>query len=339
MSGPETTCRGCAAPVAPADRFCENCGGALSDIARVAIPRPATAPPGPCADCGNDSYVDDYCGECGNLRAEPDRDVADLGGIVLVSDRGLEHARNEDAAAAGLVGPAGSRPWAAAAAVCDGVSTSSNAHTAAAAASTAGVDAMLAALAACRSGRAAVLVGLAEAARAAAGAGGADSPAGPSCTYTGAVVVPTDDGAVQISVGNVGDSRAYWVPEPPAPAERLTVDDSLSQELITAGAHEESEAVQAGAHVLTRWLGADAEAKPWADSSVLTVTAAGPGSLVLCTDGLWNYFPHADDIGRLCTGTDHAATARALIDHALRCGGHDNVTVAIIPIGGSHEFA
>ena len=56
---------------------------------------------------------------------------------------------------------------------------------------------------------------------------------------------------------------------------------------------------------------------------------------MLCTDGLWNYLPHADDIARFCTGTDDAANARALIEHALRCGGHDNVTVAVIPIGGS----
>ena len=106
MSDAQTTCRQCAAPVAPADRFCESCGSTLSDITRVAIPRPGTAPPGSCADCGNVHYVDDYCGVCGNRRAEPDRDEAELGGIVLVSDRGLEHARNEDAAAAGLVGPA-----------------------------------------------------------------------------------------------------------------------------------------------------------------------------------------------------------------------------------------
>ena len=138
---------------------------------------------------------------------------------------GLEHPRNEDAAAAGLVGPAGSRSWAAAAAVCDGVSTSSNAQTAAVAASTAagGRDA----------GRTRRLPQRAHGRtggpdRSGAGRGGRSRgglPTGPSCTYTGAVVVPTDEGAVQISVANVGDSRAYWVPEPPAPAERLTVDD------------------------------------------------------------------------------------------------------------------
>ena len=338
MSNAQPTCRQCAAPVTPADRFCESCGSTLSDITRVSLPRPGTTPPGPCVDCSNGHYVDDYCGVCGNRRAEPDRREAEVGGIALVSDRGLEHARNEDAAAAGLVGPARSRPWAAVAAVCDGVSTSNDAHTAAVAASTAGVDAMLAALAARRSGHTAVLAGLAEAARAAADAPGADSAMGPSCTYTGAVVIPIDRGVVQISVGNVGDSRAYWVPDPPAQPERLTVDDSLSQELITAGAHEASEAVQSGAHVLTRWLGADADAKPWADSSVHTMTATGPGSLVLCTDGLWNYLPHADDIARFCTGPDDAANARALVDHALDCGGHDNVTVVVIPIGENHEF-
>ena len=64
---------------------------------------------------------------------------------------------------------------------------------------------------------------------------------------------------MEITVGNVGDSRVYWLPEPPAPARCLTVDDSVAQELITAGVPADSEAVQAGAHTLTRWLGADAE--------------------------------------------------------------------------------
>src|SRR4029078_6172493 len=86
-----------------------------------------------------------------------DRDKADLGGIVLITDRGIEHARNEDAAAAGiLVGSNSQRPDAIAVAVCDGVSSSDGAHMAAVAASTAGVDAMLAALLASRKAHPAV---------------------------------------------------------------------------------------------------------------------------------------------------------------------------------------
>lgn len=334
----QTSCSRCGAPVTSADRFCESCGSAVAIIGRVAIPRAGRNPHGACPDCGNGTYADDYCTVCGTLRAECDRDQADLGGIVVITDRGLEHSRNEDAAAAGLVGSTGSRPWALAVAVCDGVSTSSEAHAAATAASTAGVEAMLAALACGSSGRASILAGLAEAARAAAAAGERDSSAGPSCTYTAAVAIPTDDGHVEISAGNVGDSRAYWLPDPPAAGVQLTVDDSVSQELIAAGAHEESDAVLAGAHVLTRWLGAEAESTPWAESSVLTVTTSGPGALLLCTDGLWNYLPTADHIAQVRKGFDAAADGRALVDHALSCGGHDNITVVIVPIGGDHAF-
>jgi serine/threonine protein phosphatase PrpC len=341
MTSQQAACPQCAVVGASADRFCESCGAALSEIRRIAVPRGREAlegPEGPCSDCGNESHVDGYCTVCGHRRAEPDRDEADLDGIVLITDRGLEHARNEDAAAAGMaVGSGAERPYAIAVAVCDGVSTSSAAHTAAVAASNAGVDAMLAALIASRKSHAAVLAGLAGAAKAAAVAA-TDPSTAPSCTYTAATVVPTPEGTVQITVGNVGDSRAYWFPEPPAPPQQLTVDDSLAQELITAGASADSEAVQRGAHTLTRWLGADAESKPWSDSSVHTITAAGPGSLLLCSDGLWNYLPDAADIARFCTGTEATAAARALVEYALQAGGHDNITVAVIPIGGLDEF-
>jgi serine/threonine protein phosphatase PrpC len=334
MTGQQAACPRCAATVRRADRFCESCGAALSEVRRVAIPRAGWTAEGPCADCGNETHTDGYCTVCGHRRAEPDRDEADLGGIVLITDRGLEHARNEDAAAAGIVADSlGERPHAIAVAVCDGVSTSVDAHAAAVAASKAGVDAMLAALATSRKARPAVLAGLADAAKAAAAAR-TDPSTAPSCTYTAATVVPTRAGTVQITVGNVGDSRAYWFPEPPAPPQQLTVDDSLAQELITAGAPADSEAVQLGAHTLTRWLGADTESKPWSESSVHTITAVGRGSLLMCTDGLWNYLPDAADIARLCTGTDARATARALVEYALCAGGQDNITVAVIPIGG-----
>jgi serine/threonine protein phosphatase PrpC len=300
------------------------------EVSRVAIPRAGQAVEGPCSDCGNSTFTDGYCTGCGHRRAEPDRDEALLGAIALITDRGLHHARNEDAAAAGIVSDA------VAVVVCDGVSTSGEAQLAAVAASKAGVDGMVTALAASKGARAAVLAGLADAAKAAVDVGlGGDSATAPSCTYTAATVVPTSEGAVEITVGNVGDSRAYWLPDPPAAARQLTVDDSVAQELMTAGAAADSELVQRGAHTLTRWLGADSEPTPWADSSVQATTVVGPGSLLLCSDGLWNYLPDPADIARFCTGTDPTAAARALTEFALKAGGHDNITVAVIPIGGT----
>lgn len=333
-------CPQCAAAVAAADRFCEGCGSPLAPVRRIAIPRHDRIPAGPCADCGNPTFDDDYCTVCGHRRTPPDRDEIDFDGMFLITDRGLEHVRNEDAAAAGILpGVTGRPPHVIAVAVCDGVSSSDDAHTAATAAAAAGVEAMLAALAASARGKSAVLAGLAAAARAAAAAGaGADPSSAPSCTYTAAAVTPDRAGGMQIAVGNVGDSRIYWIPEIKDLPTQLTIDDSLSQELMAAGAAADSAAVQRGAHTLTRWLGADADAKPWADSNVHTFTATGPGVLLLCSDGLWNYLPDAGDIARFCTGTDPAAAARALVDYALDAGGQDNVTVAVIPIGGLHEF-
>ena len=147
-------------------------------------------------------------------------------------------------------------------------------------------------------------------------------------------VLQTSAETVEIAIGNVGDSRIYWIPEPPTHARCLTVDDSVAQELISAGAAADSEAVQVGAHTLTRWLGADADATPWSDSSVRPITITGPGVLLACTDGLWNYLPDADDIARICDGHDPTAAARALVEYALSAGGQDNITVAVIPIGG-----
>jgi PPM family protein phosphatase len=336
MTAQPSTCPRCAAVVRQADRFCESCGATLADVRQVAIPRPMEDACGPCADCGNETFTDDYCTVCGHRRAEPDRDQADIGAITLITDRGIEHARNEDAAAAGIVGGT-EHPDAIAVTVSDGVSTSGDAHTASVAASKAGVDAMLAALAANRTPHAAVLAGLADAAKAAAAAQ-TDPSIAPSCTYTAATVVPTSTGTVQITVGNVGDSRAYWLPKPPAPGQQLTVDDSVAQELITAGAAADSEAVLRGAHTLTRWMGADAEAQPWSESSVHTMTPDGQGWLLLCSDGLWNYLPEAANIAQHCTGLDATEAARALTEYALAAGGEDNITVAIVPIGELHEF-
>ena len=305
MRSAVATCTECGTNVAPADGQCENCGAAPTRTRQVAVPRPA---PG---------------------RTEPDRDENRLDAIVLITDRGIEHTRNEDAAAAGTVAGA------IAAVVCDGVSTSADGQNASRAASVAGVDAMLNALAASGDLTSVMLAGLSDAARAAAGAESPDDSIPPSsCTYTAAVVVSSKADEVHIAVANVGDSRVYWLPDAPAQPQCLTVDDTLAQQLISGGIPADSPAVARGAHTLTRWFGADAEPPLFDESSISTMTTADRGALVLCSDGLHNYLPEAADIARFCHGVTPDEAARALVDYALRAGGHDNITVIIIPVGG-----
>ena len=132
MTGSDATCPQCGAAVGPLDRFCEECGAAL--VRQVAVPRAGISCEDACSGCGSERFDGDgYCTVCGQRRAEPDRDQIVLGPIVLITDRGRVHVDNEDAAAAGVVGtdrdPGSVPPMAVA--VCDGVSTSDDAHAAA----------------------------------------------------------------------------------------------------------------------------------------------------------------------------------------------------------------
>ncbi|WP_253946929.1 PP2C family protein-serine/threonine phosphatase [Mycolicibacterium rhodesiae] len=266
---------------------------------------------------------------------EPDRDEDHLDAVVLITDRGIQHTRNEDAGAAGTVAAApGTR--AVAAVVCDGVSTSSEGQDAARAASAAGVDAMVSALAASRDLTTVMMAGLTDAALAAAnaGSGGDDSLPASSCTYTAAVVVSIGD-EVHIAVANIGDSRVYWLPDSPAQPQRLTVDDTLAQDLISGGIPADSPVVERGAHTLTKWFGADADQPLFDESDVSTMTTADSGVLLLCSDGLHNYLPEAADIAQFVAGAAPTDAARALVDYAISAGGHDNITVIVIPVGGS----
>ena len=264
----------------------------------------------------------------------PDRDENQLDGIVLITDRGIEHTRNEDAGAAGVLANSGAS-YAIAAVVCDGVSTSADAQNASRAASVAGVDAMLNVLAGSGDLTSVMVAGLTDAANAAAESTSPEGLSPASCTYTAAVVVPSSDGGVQIAIANVGDSRVYWLPEPPAKPQCLTVDDTVAQQLMAAGVSPDSPAVLRGAHTLTRWFGRDADRETWDESNVYTITTTDRGAVLLCSDGLHNYLPEASDIAKFCDGTLPLEADRELVDHALRAGGHDNITVIIIPIGTS----
>jgi serine/threonine protein phosphatase PrpC len=69
------------------------------------------------------------------------------------------------------------------------------------------------------------------------------------------------------------------------------------------------------------------------EPDVRTRTLEGPGHLILCSDGLWNYFPSAHAIESLVRAAgahaDPSAIARFLVCSALAEGGGDNVSVAV----------
>ena len=84
---------------------------------------------------------------------------------------------------------------------------------------------------------------------------------------------------------NIGDSRVYWLPDG-GPAVQLTVDDSAAQQQIEAGVPRRSPRPSPQAHAITKWLGRDA---PDVTPRTGQLEITGPGWLLACSDGLWNY--------------------------------------------------
>jgi serine/threonine protein phosphatase PrpC len=131
-----------------------------------------------------------------------------------------------------------------------------------------------------------------------------------------------------ITVGWVGDSRAYWVPDAGTPGgpSCLTVDDTLAGQLGAAGVAMASDAPNAGA--LIRWLGADAaDTEPHTS----TVVPPGPGRVIVCSDGLYRYVPQPDQLADATLAGTPIDVASALVRLALQAGGQDNVTVVVLP--------
>ncbi|MGW7315703.1 protein phosphatase 2C domain-containing protein [Streptomyces sp. NPDC054865] len=279
---------------------------------------------------------DGYCEHCGHAQPrERDHLEEELGSVAAVSDRGLRHHRNEDSFAVSATAlPDGSA--ATVAIVCDGVSSASRPDEASAAAARAANEALLDALPRGAHPQEAMH----EAILAAATAVNALAPEtpgaqnAPACTLVGAVV----SGGV-LTIGWVGDSRAYWVPDDRgAMPRRLTEDDSWAAQMVAAGLMGEAEAyADVRAHAITGWLGADAyELEPHTAS----YKPDHPGVVVVCTDGLWNYAESARDMAQVLP-SDAAVrplhSAQVLVGHALDGGGHDNVTVAIVPFAAVPE--
>lgn len=337
MTDPEaatTRCPNCGAPVAAHASFCEACGHSLVPTE----PPPSTEPASgsqqtrrlgvrnsqlaTCPSCGGTIDADGYCQTCGAKAPSAADHYAEspaawVGGVC---DRGVAHARNEDAMAL----------WADAAravlVVCDGVSTSADSDVAARVAATTARDVLVGALADHPGGTdlGPAFVEAAAAANAAVVATTAPTSTNAASATLAAAVVA--DGRVHYA--NLGDSRVYFIGD--AAQLLLSVDDSLAQSFIEQGMTRTEAESLPRAHAITKWLGRDStDVVPRVGELELT----GPGWVVVCSDGLWNYASEpaelAAQLRAAATDDDATGIAARLVAWANSRGGKDNITVAL----------
>jgi len=340
VAGPPAwpTCPSCGAEVAPEDGYCEECG---SDLL-VRRSEPSAPAGGPCRtpDCAGRSFSDGYCDVCGAPEPDPrDRVERDLGVIAGVTDRGLRHSRNEDDMSFAVLGGSGEPPTVVAV-VCDGVSTSYKPETASAAAALTAREHIVLALRRGEDPQEATLGAYEEAHKAVCALPSDPTDPGNGRASTMVSVVATERG---ITVGWVGDARVYWLDQNPENSLVLTLDDSWAGRMIADGTLTEEEAFRSPlAHTILRWLGPGAPEEP---ANLRVFLPDGPGIVLACSDGLWNYVPDAADLARLAAdgfgGLLPAAAAMTAV--ALEGGGHDNITAVLaawpprVPDAGGSE--
>jgi PPM family protein phosphatase len=315
-------CPSCNATLNADDRFCEECGTAIA--VATALVSTTTS----CTQCGAPPQQIDpegYCMVCGvrNLKAVDRRTIVLSDYLAGASDPGCRYHHNEDALMLKTTVDDAHIML-----VCDGVSSSGAAELASQFAVNHTCETVEAALQKGEIAETAWINAIAsthqQLIQVASGAAPGKEP--PSTTLVGAVVQ-----GQQVTLAWVGDSRAYWLDA--TAAKCLTADHSWMNAVVAAGEMTLAEAEKSSqAHAITRWIGADAsteDAKP----SIAQFTIPGPGQLILCSDGLWNYAAAASQLAAIVPTHGNALSiAQSLVEQARQCGGHDNITVAILQI-------
>ena len=357
------TCPRCGEEVPDGANFCEACGTQLGEVTEqqahtgLKVEGPDSSPISrpthlltdtgepptrrPCTECGGVVGEDLYCEQCGT-KAPSEREhyrETPAPWVAGVCDRGARRTRNEDAIATVASEAQGER---CVLVVLDGVSSSIDSDVASLAGARAARDVLRMptghGLGTPESREAAVRKALTDAAAAAQGAivahtaSETESPA--SATFTCVLVEAEPEGPV-LWHANIGDSRAYWVPDS-GPALQLTRDDSAAEALISAGMEAEAAHRSSQAHAITRWLGRDSEdVVPTIGRLALTED----GWALVCSDGLWNYAPTPAELATQVHAAGRAhpddveQVALELVQWAVQAGGDDNISVAIARMG------
>lgn len=289
-------CEKCGANVNTGDNFCEECGASLKGAAQKTTPGEAAFPQ-------SDSVTYDR-------------------NLAVVTNIGRRHVKNEDAGSVMKL-PGGEEVLI----VSDGVSSS---H-AATSASRMAIDVIKERLLKYGSSSRDMVVSAIHAANAAIKAlpyeNREDGIYGPEAT----VVVAMVSGNTA-TLGWVGDSRAYIITR--EEQRPLTVDDSWIEMVVADGSMTREEASRDKlAHCVTQVLGMHDQ-----DIEVHTTECELKKGeiLLLCSDGLWNYFQDGNALSKAITAfginSDASCICEYLVGLANSAGGHDNITAAMLRI-------
>ena len=320
-------CPNCSYDVASNDRFCAECGTKLTAVT------PAAAV-GACSVTGNPCQADDegFCKDCGKrihalstrtskaraLRSHCEDSVGEH--LALVCDIGQKHKINEDAGCIAVRADA-----AAILVVADGVSSSWNAQAASMAAVKLISDALLALPqdADPEEGLRRAIFQANVTVKALPNKSPDSAQDGPETTVVAAL--QRADGWI---IGWVGDSRAYLLTA--EGQTQLTRDDSWIEDVVDAGVMSREAANQDPlAHAVTQTLGMQGE-EPIIHILRVSLPST-PWLLLLCTDGLWNYFEEPNALAKACAPYLQSGQALTLCHDLVvtvnTLGGRDNVTV------------
>ena len=146
---------------------------------------------------------------------------------------------------------------------------------------------------------------------------------GMGTTLVGAVVLPNCAHFI-----HAGDSRAYLLRNDVL--TQLTVDHTVVQVLIDRGEISQDDAKNhPQRHYITRAVGVS----PQISYDIFSLDLLPNDTILLCSDGLYNYMSHED----ICALTAIAVKRKSvapLIDRANENGGGDNITAVVCCVAG-----
>lgn len=132
----------------------------------------------------------------------------------------------------------------------------------------------------------------------------------------------------QVTVAHVGDTRAYFL-YPDGRMHAITQDHSLVHRLVELGQITEDEVLNhPQRNVLYRAIG---QAEPYRPD-IDTFQLPHPGSLLICSDGLWGVVPETEIFRIIKNSPNPSIACHELAKAANAAGGPDNISAVLVQI-------